>query len=240
MKTLLHVGCGCSNIRNLPLYFQDGTWDEIRYDINEAVAPDIVGTLQDMSIIEDSSVDSIFSSHNIEHVWGFEVSGVLAEFQRVLKPSGFLVVLCPDIQSVAQAITQIPPTEPLYISPAGPISALDILYGLQSDIQAGNEYMAHKTAFTAETLAAALQSSNFSGCLVARDNIFGLHGIATKSLIPEPEVSKLMDSIFPSKEFLLEVFSFGCYALGEHGQSGMNSKTKSLALPTDSFPISQQ
>ena len=80
MKTVLHVGCGSSNIAHLPSCFQGGHWVELRYDINEAVEPDIVGTLQDMSLIEDGSMDAIYSSHNIEHVSSFEVSSVLAEF----------------------------------------------------------------------------------------------------------------------------------------------------------------
>lgn len=106
MKTLLHVGCGSSDIRHLPTYFNDGSWNELRYDINEAVLPDIVGSLQDMSMIEDGSIDALYSSHNIEHVWPFEVPQVLSEFARVLKPDGFAAVLCPDILSVAQAITK--------------------------------------------------------------------------------------------------------------------------------------
>ncbi|MDB5814914.1 MAG: hypothetical protein JWN23_2031 [Rhodocyclales bacterium] len=211
MRTLLHVGCGFSTIQNLPSYFQEGTWEELRYDINEAVKPDIVGSLQDMSIIENSSIDAIFSSHNIEHVWSFEVPVVLAEFLRVLKPDGVAVVLCPDILSVAQAITYGALTNPLYVSPAGPISAIDIMYGHQADIQRGNIFMAHKTAFTAQTLSTELMSVGFVGSVVARDQVFGLHALATKTAWNAQAIKKLASGIFLPSPELLEIQSFGCY-----------------------------
>lgn len=89
MRTLLHVGCGTSDISHLPPYFHNGEWDELRYDIDPSVQPDLVGTLQDMSLIGDEAIDAIYSSHNIEHVWHHEVPVVMAEFLRVLKPTGF-------------------------------------------------------------------------------------------------------------------------------------------------------
>jgi SAM-dependent methyltransferase len=211
MKVLLHVGCGSSDIRHLPAFFQDGCWEELRYDINEAVEPDFVGILQDMSMIEDESIDALYSSHNIEHVWSFEVPKVLAEFTRVLKPDGFAVVLCPDILSVAQAITKGFLGQPLYTSPAGPISAIDIMYGFQHDIEKGNLFMAHKTAFTAQTLASALAGGGFAGSVVARDRGFGLYAVATKSAWDEVSIKRLIDVLHPANEYVLERMRFGCY-----------------------------
>ncbi|NMG14909.1 class I SAM-dependent methyltransferase [Aromatoleum bremense] len=211
MKVLLHVGCGSFDIRHLPAYFQDGSWDELRYDINEAVEPDLIGTLQDMSMIEDGTIDAIYSSHNIEHVWSFEVPQVLAEFMRVLKPDGFAVVLCPDILSVAQAITKGFLGQTLYMSPAGPISAIDIMYGFQHDIEKGNLFMAHKTAFTAQTLAAALAAGGFAGSAVARDRGFGLYSVATKNAWDEALIKNLIDALHPADEYVLERLRFGCY-----------------------------
>ena len=125
MKTLLHVGCARLTIRHLP-YFRDGGWEEIRYDIDPGVEPDIVGESQDMSLIDDGAVDALWSSHNIEHVSSFEVQPVLREFRRVLRPAGFLVVLCPDALQLAQAIVEGKLEKTLYDSPAGPIRTLDI------------------------------------------------------------------------------------------------------------------
>ena len=57
------------------------------------------------------------------------------------------------------------------MSPAGPIAAIDILYGLGTDLARGNHYMAHKTAFTTETLKQKLLEAGFSQAEVKRDRL---------------------------------------------------------------------
>lgn len=208
VKTILHVGCGGQDIRSMPPYFHDGTWSEIRFDIDPGANPDIQGELQDLSLIEDASIDVVYSSHNIEHVSSFEVSVVLKGFRRVLGDDGFALILCPDIQSVAQAIFAGNLENPLYISPAGPISAIDIVYGHQKAIQQGQIYMAHKTAFTAETLAKHLMAAGFPHVLVARDRVFGLHAIAFASVPNEQYCNKLTVEIFTAQENIIESLVF--------------------------------
>lgn len=208
MKTILHVGCGGQDIRSMPSYFHDGTWSEIRFDIDPGANPDIQGELQDLSLIEDSSVDVVYSSHNIEHVSSFEVSVVLKGFRRVLGDDGFALILCPDIQSVAQAIFSGNLENSLYISPAGPISAIDIVYGHQKAIQQGQIYMAHKTAFTAETLAKHLLAAGFTQVRIARDKVFGLHAIAFVSMPNEQYANGISMVMFPAQENILESLMF--------------------------------
>lgn len=112
--TVLHVGLD---------------WCEIRLDIDESVNPDVIGTMTNMQGVGDRSVDAVFSSHNIEHLYPHEVPVALAEFHRVLKPDGFALITCPDLQSVAALIAEDRLTEAAYVSPAGPITPLDIVYG---------------------------------------------------------------------------------------------------------------
>jgi SAM-dependent methyltransferase len=160
MKTFLHVGCGPqykSEIKG----FDNENWKEIRFDIDEKVNPDIVGTLLDMSAVETGSVDAIYSSHNIEHVFPHEVPIVLREFHRVLKDDGMVVLVCPDLQSVCEAVVDDKLLQPLYESPAGPISPIDILYGHRPAIARGNEYMAHKGGFTYSVLNDAFIEAGF-------------------------------------------------------------------------------
>lgn len=179
MKTLLHVGCGPLTIRQLPAYFSAGEWQEIRVDIDPAVKPDLVADTRDLSLLEDEAVDAVYSSHNIEHVWSFEVLTVLREFHRVLRPDGVLCIKCPDVEQVSIAIAQgRRPDEPLYESPAGPITAIDILYGFQKSIAAGNSFMAHKMAFSSDTLARHLLDAGFRCVVVLRDSIYGLSAVA--------------------------------------------------------------
>jgi predicted SAM-dependent methyltransferase len=82
-----------------------------------------------MSAVASGSVDAIFSSHNIEHVYPHEVPQALGEFLRVLSDDGFAVITCPDLQSVCALVAEDKLLEPAYTAPAGPITPLDILYG---------------------------------------------------------------------------------------------------------------
>lgn len=162
-KTILHVGPGHrNNGAKLPVAFQSSEWQEIRLDIDPANEPDIVGSMLDMAAVADASVDAIYSAHNIEHVYAHEVPQVLKEFLRVLKPDGFLVVTCPDLQTVCQLVAEDKLGDAAYTSQAGPITPLDILYGHSAALAAGHHYMAHKTGFTLKTLTQALHAAGFA------------------------------------------------------------------------------
>ena len=161
MKTFLHVGCGPQYKTNIH-GFNNDNWKEIRFDIDKNVNPDIVGTLIDMKLVKTNSVDAIYSSHNIEHVFPHEVPIVLKEFHRVLKDDGIVVLKCPDLQSVCEAVINDKLLEPLYeTSDGNKISPIDILYGWRVAIAQGNEYMAHKSGFTYSALKGAFDEAGF-------------------------------------------------------------------------------
>ena len=169
MKNFLHVGCGKKRKSDL-IGFNNDDWKEIRFDIDEKVNPDIVGTLTDMNSVETASVDAIYSSHNIEHLYPHEVPLALNEFNRVLKDDGIVVLECPDLQQVCEAVANDKLLEPSYESPSGPISPIDMLFGYRPSLAKGNHYMAHKCGFTYSVLNQAfLQAgfkANFGGKLV--------------------------------------------------------------------------
>ena len=206
MKTFLHVGCG-------PLYFDPVTqqpkrpkgfdlnsWNELRLDINPAVNPDVVGTMTDMSAVPSGSVDAVFSSHNIEHLYPHEVPIALAEFKRVLRPNGFVVITCPDLQSVCALVAQGKLTEPAYISPAGPIAPLDILYGHRPPMSQGNLYMSHRCGFTLNVLLGTLESSGFAKVIGScRPNYFDLWALACVSDIGNEQLLKLAQQHLPEQ-----------------------------------------
>jgi len=177
--TFLHVGCGPKRAEQTP--FANRGWQEIRVDIDESVHPDVIGTMIDMASIASSSVDAIFSSHNIEHLYPHEVPLALNEFLRVLRPGGFALITCPDLRSVCQLIAEDKLTEPAYVSPAGPIAPLDILYGHRASMAAGNLYMAHRCGFTQKVLVGTLQAAGFAQVAsVTRPQVFDLWAFATK------------------------------------------------------------
>jgi SAM-dependent methyltransferase len=197
MKTFVHVGCGPQNKSGLKGFDSDD-WREIRFDIDSSVHPDIEGTLTDMHAIATGSVDAVYSSHNIEHVFSHEVHTVLLEFYRVLKEDGIVVLTCPDLQSVCQAVVNDRLLEPLYQSPGGPISPIDILFGHREWIAEGKIYMAHKTGFTYSSLKSAFYDAGFkSNCGAARPNSYDLWIVSFKQLMSNEDSLKIAMNYLP-------------------------------------------
>jgi predicted SAM-dependent methyltransferase len=182
MRTFLHVGCGPLRKEDTTRGFAQGAWKEVRLDIDHSVQPDVVGTLTDMAAVPDASVQALFSSHNIEHLYAHEVPVALREFRRVLDDVGFLILTCPDLQSMCALVAQDKLLEPAYQSSMGPISPHDALYGHGKAIAAGNAFMAHRCGFTQRVLEDALVEAGFgSVASIQRDApFFDLWAVATK------------------------------------------------------------
>ena len=179
VRTVLHVGCGMADPRKLPTaFFAPDAWREVRLDIDPGVAPDIVASITDMATVDSGSVDAVWSAHNLEHLFAHEVPLALAEFRRVLRLGGFALVTMPDLQRAAELVAQDRLDEPAYLSPAGPIAPLDMLFGHGAAIAAGNHFMAHRTGFTARTLEGALRRAGFGMVRVVRDESFALWATA--------------------------------------------------------------
>ncbi len=168
MKYILHVGSGFRNASPLPEIYRGGDWREIRLDINPNVQPDITGDIRSMPQTASGAYDAVFSCHNLEHLYPHETPLALAEFYRVLKPGGHALISCPDLQAVAAYIAAGTLLEPICVSPAGPVSPLDMLYGHRPSLARGNAYMAHHTGFTDRTLALALAGAGFENVRVEK------------------------------------------------------------------------
>jgi hypothetical protein len=179
---VLHVGCGAYGREKLPPAFRRAGWREIRLDIDPEVRPDFIASITDMGVISDGLVDAVYSAHNVEHLYAHEVPLALREMRRVLKPAGFTFIELPDLQEVARHVAEGRLEDLLYMSPMGPITPLDILYGHGSSVARGNAFMAHRTGFTGDTLAAALIEAGFAAVMVQRNSpAFCLTAIAFRS-----------------------------------------------------------
>jgi predicted SAM-dependent methyltransferase len=194
MKSFLHVGCGRKNKTQTTIGFNTPQWQEIRFDIDPGVQPDMIGTMTDMKAVAQESVDAIFSSHNIEHLYPHEVPIALGEFLRVLKPDGIAVITCPDLQSVCALVASNQLTQPAYQSPAGAITPLDMLYGHRASLQQGNLYMAHRCGFTRDVLKGTLKGAGFASVVtLARPQYFDLWAFASKSPLTPQELVNLVN-----------------------------------------------
>ena len=198
MKTFLHVGCGHLN-KSTCLGFNNDNWKELRFDIDKNVNPDIVGTLTDMKLVETGSVDAVYSSHNIEHIFPHEVPIALREFYRVLKEDGIVVITCPDLQSAGEALTQDKLFETLYESSMGPVTAFDILFGHRKTTADGNVFMIHKGGFTYSTLDMAFYKAGFKARCGKRV-AFALYLVAFKQKKSEEEIKKIALPFLPGSK----------------------------------------
>ncbi len=198
-RLLLHVGCGRDTKASTGTGFQSDDWREIRLDIDFGAKPDVVCSMLNMTPVPDASCDAVYSSHNIEHVYPHEVAIALAEFLRVLKSDGFLVLTCPDLQSVCSLIAEGRLIEPAYIASVGPIAPLDILYGHRPQLAAGKLFMAHHCGFTLDSLVAVLREAGFAKMYgFRRADWLDLWVLASKSRRSDEDMAALAAEYLPA------------------------------------------
>jgi len=181
-KIVLNVGCGYPARHGLHASFQGSAWREVRLDIDPAVNPDIVCSIIDMQPVATGSIDAVWSSHNLEHLYRHEVPIALGEFNRVLRPGGQVLLTLPDLQRIAELVASDGLEDEAYRSPSGPITPLDMIYGHTPSLARGNRHMAHKSGFTARSLRRLLLDTGFAGVTLQRDG-FALWARAYKPTI---------------------------------------------------------
>lgn len=171
----LHVGCGHGRLPEV--IFPWETWEEVRLDIDPEVMPDVVASMTEIPL-EDASFEAVASQHNLEHLRPHDVPVALREFQRVLKPGGFVFIQVPDLGWAAREIAEGRGGDVAYEAPAGPVTAFDMVYGW-AQATATNPYMAHHCGFTVETLKRLLEFVGFRDVTVrARD--WNIDAVAVK------------------------------------------------------------
>lgn len=164
-KTVLNVGCsGCE------IHPQYKGWKEIRLDIDPEVKPDIVADIRSMYQVLTESVDSVYASHVLEHLFDFEVPKALAEFYRVIKSGGLVCIGVPNLKAVAWKVACGNLEGVLYESPAGPIAAIDCIYGYRKFTK-DNPNQMHKTGFTPNSLRKKMKAAGFVNIKIDSDNI---------------------------------------------------------------------
>lgn len=157
-KRVLNAGCGSQDIE--PFFSRNG-WKEVRFDLEDNSKSDISGDLKSIGLA-DNSVEAVYCSHTLEHLYDHEVYEALSEFYRILKLGGLVRIYVPDIEEIAKAIAQHGFNTVLYFSPAGPVFPADVIYGMRSAIEKGDYSMAHKSGFSVNNLRHRLVGVGFS------------------------------------------------------------------------------
>ena len=189
MKKVLNAGCGPANPDRLHRAFRNGAWQEVRMDVDPRVAPDIIGSLEDLGQIADNSFDAVYCSHSLEHLHPHDVVSAIRGIARILRPDGFSLITTPDLEPIAVLIAQGRAEDVAYLSPVGPITALDMLYGHAASIAAGNHFMAHRTGFTEDRIARLLLEARFDEVLVVKGQSYDLFALA---LMPEADKDRIV------------------------------------------------
>ena len=196
-RKLLHVGCGYATKVDTGPGFQSDDWREIRLDIDSAGNPDILGSLLDMGDVPDGSVDAVFSSHTLEHLYAHEIPTALAEMHRVLREDGFVLSTVPDLQAAARMIAEDRLFDEAYQSLAGTITPFDIVYSCRSLVGRDRPYMAHHSGFTLSTLVQAFRDANFHGVIGVSGN-FTLWVLAKKTPQSDDDLRRLTAEYIPA------------------------------------------
>jgi len=138
-KVALNLGCGDAPIPNI-----------INCDLYSPLA-DVVADLCELSVFEDGSADCIESHHAIEHLPLADVPRAIAEWHRVLKPGGALVLTCPDLDAVTR----------LWLKSDRSLDSYEarMLFGSQE-----HQGMFHKSGYSSTTMRRLLSTCGFRVC----------------------------------------------------------------------------
>jgi predicted SAM-dependent methyltransferase len=107
------------------------------------------GALLNPLPLADGCADELHSYHFVEHVYRWEATNLLAEFHRLLKPAGALVLELPNIAAAARNL----------------IAGMDdqmAMWPLYGDWSHRDPYMMHKHGYTPGTIATLLKESGFN------------------------------------------------------------------------------
>jgi SAM-dependent methyltransferase len=178
---VLNVGGNSKQIA-IPGHY-DG-WTHLLLDIDPSGSPDIVCDARDLASLDAQQFDAVYCSHNLEHYYKHDAANVLRGFLHVLKPEGFAEIRVPDLLCVMKHVvaTGMDIEDTLYVSPAGPITVRDVIYGFGKQIEeSGVDFYAHKTGFTPTTLSAFLGQAGFGQVFVqASKEAFEIRAVAFK------------------------------------------------------------
>lgn len=99
--------------------------------------------------LEDGCAEEVCSFHFLEHVYRWEAPALLAEFRRLLRPGGRLVLELPNLEAAARNL----------LAGKNDQMAMWPLYGDPSHL---DPYMCHRWGYTPGTVRALLEECGFT------------------------------------------------------------------------------
>lgn len=140
----------------------------------DAPGVDVVADISRPLPFDDGTVDLVYAVHLLEHFATDEVPALLADWRRVLRSGGEVMIAVPDLDLIARTLID---REGWFTPPNSPW--IGAIYGGQKD-----EYDFHKTGFTEPWLAWLLDQAGFGN--VRRVERFADVGANDASYSPLP------------------------------------------------------
>ena len=171
---VLNVG---GNNKSIPLPDCYAGWEHHLLDIDASGNPDICCDARELKdkIEFQGLYDSVYCSHNIEHYYLHNVKDVLAGFHMVLNNNGFCYIAVPHMMNVLRRVVayNMDLLDPLYhLSDGTPIAPHDVMFGWGKQIeQSGQEFFAHKCAFTPKMMNEALNNAGFNSIIIHENDL---------------------------------------------------------------------
>lgn len=193
LPRVLNVG---GNSKGIPIPPHFDHWRHDLLDIDPSGKPDLLCDARELATQAAASYDAIYCSHNLEHYLHHDARRVLLGFLHVLKDSGFADIRVPDIGQLMRHCVagDLDLDDLLYNSPAGPIRVRDVFWGLGTMIErSGNDFFAHKTGFTRQSLTRILEDAGFAEVFldVEGEPAFEIRAIAFKRAGTNPHKTLL-------------------------------------------------
>lgn len=137
------LNMGCGKVKKLGY---------LNVDIDSAVQPDVVVSLEPALPFASDSFVLIEAYHVIEHVYPWVSLEILVEFWRILKPKGKLAIECPNLESACGWLVQN--SDYRSDSQMG-------MWAIYGDPNPQNPLQMHKWGYTPITLAEIVKQAGF-------------------------------------------------------------------------------